>query len=114
MANYWKRLFREMKTPLIPFEHYEEWGDLSHMEEAPRMIKVKQLICRLDPLRRVTLKFCVEFFRELVTYEEDNKMTYYNVAVTVGPNIFRSKKNMTTDIFNHAPYYDALIKLIEH
>ena len=41
-------------------------------------------------------------------------MTSYNVAVTVGPNIFRSKKNMTTDIFNHAPYYDALIKLIDH
>ena len=78
------------------------------------MVKVKLLIRKLDPLRRATLKFCVEFFRELVSFEPKNKMTYYNVAVTVGPNIFRSKKNMTTDIFNHAPYYDAMIKLIEH
>ena len=103
-----------MKTPLIPFEDYEEWGDLSEMDDVSRMVKVKQLIARLDPLRRATLKFCVAFFKELVSYEPINKMTYYNVAVTVGPNIFRSKKNMTTDIFNHAPYYDALIKLIEH
>ena len=28
VANYLKRLLREMKTPLIPFEFYDDFGNL--------------------------------------------------------------------------------------
>ena len=68
----------------------------------------------LDPLRKNTLKFLLEFFRELVSYEADNLMTSYNVAVTVGPNIFRSRSNLSSDILNHAIYYETMIRMIEN
>ena len=40
-------------------------------------------------------------------------MTSYNVAVTVSPNIFRSRNNRSEDILNHAVYYSAMITMID-
>ena len=40
-------------------------------------------------------------------------MNSYNVAVTVGPNIFRSRNNLSSDILNHATYYEAMICMID-
>ena len=102
-----------MKNPLIPFKHYEEYGRLSELSEADRFIRMKELVNELDILRKNTLKFLLEFFRELVSYEGENLMTSYNVAVTVGPNIFRSKNNLSSDILNHAIYYETMIRMIE-
>ena len=41
-------------------------------------------------------------------------MTSYNIAVTVGPNIFRPKTDRYDDIITHGVYYDAMIKMIEN
>ena len=41
-------------------------------------------------------------------------MTSYNIAVTVGPNIFRPKTERQDDIITHGVYYDAMIKMIEN
>ena len=41
-------------------------------------------------------------------------MTSYNIAVTVSPNIFRSRENASADIFSHAIYYEAFICMIEN
>ena len=59
----------------------------------------------MPKLNQRTLKFLVEFFNEVVDYEPNNlsqhfpddlalsnkgnRMTAYNIAVCVGPNIFR-------------------------
>ena len=48
-----------------------------------------------------------------MTYEESNRMNTYNVAVTVSPNIFRSRNDRAEDIFNHATFYDALMQMIQ-
>ena len=40
-------------------------------------------------------------------------MNTYNIAVTVSPNIFRSRNDLAEDILKHAVYYDALIQMIE-
>ena len=39
-------------------------------------------------------------------------MGAYNVAVTVGPNIFRRMKELETDFMNHGAIYDVLITMI--
>ena len=39
-------------------------------------------------------------------------MNAYNVAVTVGPNIFRRVKELENDFHNHGAMYDALITMI--
>ena len=41
-------------------------------------------------------------------------MTSYNIAVTVAPNIFRTKTERLDDIITHGVYYDAMIKMIEN
>ena len=41
-------------------------------------------------------------------------MTSYNIAVTVAPNIFRSKENASAEIFSHAIFYQAFISMIEN
>ena len=41
-------------------------------------------------------------------------MTSYNIAVTVGPNIFRPKSDRQQDIITVGIYYDAMIKMIEN
>ena len=44
VANYWKRLFREMRNPLIPFEHYYQYGELASMSEIQKIKRIKELI----------------------------------------------------------------------
>ena len=41
-------------------------------------------------------------------------MTIYNVAITVGPNIFRSVNDTAESIMNHSVYYDVFIRMIEN
>ena len=40
-------------------------------------------------------------------------MTSYNIAVTVGPNIFRPLAVRPADLFNAGTYYDVVIRLME-
>ena len=54
----------------------------------------------------------VKFFRVLVAEEHINKMTTYNVAVTVGPNIMRPKKHTQDDIVSAGVHYDAFMRMI--
>ena len=41
-------------------------------------------------------------------------MTAYNVAVTVGPNIFRPKFHSKNEILNVGIFYDLLEKMIDN
>ena len=71
------------------------------------------MINELDTLHFNTLQFHIEFFRDIVQNEPFNKMTSYNVAVTVGPNIFRPLVARPGDLANHGIYYDVIIKMID-
>ena len=75
---------------------------------------MRELIAQLEPINKNTLMFCIKFFKELISYESYNKMTSYNIAVTVGPNIFRPKNDKQQDIITVGIYYDAMIKMIEN
>ena len=113
VTNYWKRLLREMKQPLIPFQLYEQFGKIKDKHESERIPYLKDLINELDTLHFNTLQFHIEFFREIVQHEPLNKMTSYNVAVTVGPNIFRPLVARPGDLSQHGTYYDIIIKMID-
>jgi len=76
--------------------------------------RIRELVYKMDPLRRETLKFLIAFFREVVALESQNKMTSYNISVTTGPAIFRPKVMRADDLLNHATYYDALLKMIQY
>ena len=53
------------------------------------LLNIKFLLNQLPRLNFNTLKFHIEFLSEVSTHVSVNKMTPYNLAVTVGPNIFR-------------------------
>ena len=82
-----------MRNPLVPFYQYDLYGELAFMTELEKFVEIRRLIYELEPINRNTLMFCIEFFRELISYESYNKMTSYNIAVTVSPTIFRTKSN---------------------
>ena len=111
-----KRLLRELKDPLIPFSKYEEYYQIlcSAASEEEHDELLKEMMNDLDPLRYNTLKYLVNFFRKVVSYKELNRMTSYNVAVTVAPNIFRSKEDKASDILNHKVFYEAMIRMIDN
>lgn len=50
----------------------------------------------------------------MVVHEPDNRMTSYNIAVTVGPNIFRPLTVRPADLFNAGTYYDVVIRMMEN
>ena len=56
----------------------------------------------------------MEFFHEFILFQDENKMTAYNLAVTVGPNIMRRMKEKDGDFINHGAMYEALITIIEN
>ena len=78
------------------------------------LLNIKFLLNQLPQLNFNTLKFHIVFFREVVQNEVHNRMTSYNIAVTVGPNIFRPQKNETKDLLNVGIFYDLLIRMIEN
>ena len=41
-------------------------------------------------------------------------MSYYNIAVTVGPNIFRPKELSPADFVNAGTFYDVFIRFMEN
>lgn len=41
-------------------------------------------------------------------------MNHYNIAVTVGPNIFKPKEISPQDLFNAGTYYDVMIKMMQN
>ena len=48
----------------------------------------------------------------MVEEEQYNKMTHYNIAVTVGPNIFRPKDLKPSDLINAGTFYDIMIRMM--
>ena len=54
----------------------------------------------------------MEFFHEFILFEKENRMTAYNLAVTMGPNIMRRVKEKDGDFINHGAMYEALITII--
>ena len=41
-------------------------------------------------------------------------MSHYNIAVTVGPNIFRPKELSPADFVNAGTFYDIFIRFMEN
>ena len=107
-------MLREMQDPICPFSQYDEYMELAQMTPENRIMKLKTLLQKLPTLNFYTLKFIIEFMREVVQHEPKNRMTFYNIAVTVGPNIFRPLTVRPADLINAGTYYDAMIKMMEN
>lgn len=66
VSNYWKKMMREMKDPICPYDQYDAYMELAKITPDRRIYKLKTLIEALPALNRNTLKFIIEFMREVV------------------------------------------------
>jgi len=78
------------------------------------LLNIKFLLNHIPILSFNTLKFHIEFFSDVVDQEQYNRMNSYNIAVTVGPNIFRPKIARPSDVGKVGIFYDLLIRMINH
>ena len=107
-------MMREMQDPICPFDQYDAYMELAQIAPERRIYKLNTLLKKLPTLNRNTLKFIIYFMREVVEHEPSNRMTSYNIAVTVGPNIFRPLTVRPADLFNAGTYYDVVIRMMEN
>lgn len=64
------------------------------------------LLRDLPDINRSTLLYLARFFNDVSTYQAQNKMTAYNLAVIVTPNLFRSRELTSKDLLNHGTLTD--------
>ena len=69
VANYLKRVFRQMKEPLIPEEQFRQLGELDNENEENEFMSakeknaaIKKIIERMPVINQRTLKFICVFF----------------------------------------------------
>lgn len=74
--------------------------------------RIRVIVNQMPALYRSTLKFLMEFFNEVSGFEQDNKMSPYNITVNLCPNIFRSSQ-IENDMENQSAYFTTMIKMIE-
>ena len=55
----------------------------------------------------------MEFLFRVAEQEPSNRMTAYNLAVTVGPNLFRQRMVSAQDMQHCSAYCEAIVRMIE-
>lgn len=76
VANFLKEILRELTSPVIPFENYPSFRDLSKTLTPQQKLKeIVMLLRDLPELNRATLLYLARFFHEVSTYSADNLMT---------------------------------------
>ena len=93
VANYMKRVLRHMYEPLIPQAQLDQFAELGTCASENEMIdRIREIVITMPDLYKNTLQFLMEFFNEVSSHQSENRMSPYNLAVCIGPNIFRSKQ----------------------
>ena len=91
VANMLKNVIKNLKTPLFPYRQYFQIGRLIDVEEDELPKRMKDIVKSVyleDRQAYNTLKLCFDFFQLIVKNVEYNKMTAYNLSVTISPYLF--------------------------
>jgi len=86
-----KLFLREMTPPLCPWELYDDFMGFPTIPEEGRVAFLADLIGKLPPREKATLKFITEFLLIVNHFEEENRMSKTNIAIVISPNVFRKK-----------------------
>lgn len=60
-----------------------------------------------------TLRFHMDFYHKVTQFVEINKMNSKNIAIVVGPNVFRQKLYDPNELFGVRKFYDMLEMMID-
>ena len=104
-----------MSFPIIPFKYYHMFSGLSNVDKRKRSESIRSIVQELkleDEQRFNVLKFLIEFAKLVVKYESKNLMVTYNISISFGPVIFRTRHLYRTDIMAVNIHYDIMIRMI--
>ncbi len=94
-----KLYLRELPEPLLTYNLYECWRAVVDCEIAEKKHElVKALLLAMPKSHYCLLKFLIEFFAELATFEKSTKMGLVNLSTLIGPNLIWSPKKDANDI----------------
>ncbi|XP_035981565.1 rho GTPase-activating protein 28 isoform X2 [Fundulus heteroclitus] len=88
-AGLLKLFIRELPTPLLTHTHLSTFCSLLGVSSEVHQVQALQLLLVLLPeAHRNTLKALLVFLRKVVSHEDHNRMTLWNVSMVMAPNLF--------------------------
>jgi Rho GTPase-activating protein 44 len=116
VAAVLKEYFRELPTPLIPFELYQQFVNSynTHVTgsglSAIPPIHLKELIFQIQPQNRRVLLSLIAMLFKVSTYSDVNKMTPSNLAIVFGQNLLRSNSSDLMKVMSDTTAVNGVIE----
>ncbi|XP_041069818.1 rho GTPase-activating protein 11A-like [Carcharodon carcharias] len=90
VAGLVKQFFRELPEPLLPAELHEAFFKAQQLQNDDSITATILLSCLLPERTADTLRYFLNFLKNVSLRSEDNKMDASNLAVVIAPNLFHS------------------------
>uniref|UniRef100_A0A3P9J7Q9 Rho-GAP domain-containing protein n=1 Tax=Oryzias latipes TaxID=8090 RepID=A0A3P9J7Q9_ORYLA len=88
-AGLLKLFIRELPTPLLTYTHLPTFRSLIGISSVLHQVQALQLLTLLLPeAHRETLRALLVFLRKVVSHQDQNRMSLWNVSMVMAPNLF--------------------------
>ncbi|XP_037549960.1 rho GTPase-activating protein 28-like [Nematolebias whitei] len=88
-AGLLKLFIRELPTPLLTQKHLSTFRAVIGMSSEVHKVQALQLLLLLLPeVNRDTLRALLVFLRKVVSHQDQNRMSLWNVSMVMAPNLF--------------------------
>ncbi|XP_028288402.1 rho GTPase-activating protein 28 [Parambassis ranga] len=88
-AGLLKLFIRELPTSLLTHTHLSTYRSLPGLSSEVHQVQALQLMTLLLPeANRDTLKALLAFLRNVISHQDQNRMSLWNVAMVMAPNLF--------------------------
>ncbi|CAF92304.1 unnamed protein product, partial [Tetraodon nigroviridis] len=88
-AGLLKLFIRELPTPLLTHTHLPTYRSVLGIPSVVHQVQALQLLILLLPeAHRETLRALLVFLRKVVSHQDQNRMSLWNVSMVMSPNLF--------------------------
>ncbi|XP_026218059.1 rho GTPase-activating protein 28 [Anabas testudineus] len=88
-AGLLKLFIRELPTPLLTHTHLSTYRAVLGIQSVVHQVQALQLLSLLLPeAHRDTLRALLVFLRKVVSHQDQNRMSLWNVSMVMAPNLF--------------------------
>ncbi|XP_065804894.1 rho GTPase-activating protein 28 isoform X3 [Labrus bergylta] len=88
-AGLLKLFIRELPTPLLTHTHMSTYRSVLGVSSVVHQVQALQMLCLLLPeAHRHTLRALLVFLRKVVSHQDQNRMSLWNVSMVMAPNLF--------------------------
>ncbi|XP_039983277.1 rho GTPase-activating protein 28 [Xiphias gladius] len=88
-AGLLKLFIRELPTPLLTHTHLSTYRSVLGLSSVVHRVQALQLLSLLLPeANRDTLRALLVFLRKVVSHQDQNRMSLWNVSMVMAPNLF--------------------------